>query len=111
VQFESNGERVNIHVSLNGNTSFNVSSLSIEVSEDNNVEVPEGNDLVLEWDEEVFSRAESWASALKAWADVLRWGRGWRWEWVWWADESVDLVGSKNCSDDNDSLPYSKWVI
>jgi len=30
---------------------------------------------------------------------------------VWWAHESVDLVGGNDSSNDDNSLPDSEWVI
>jgi len=92
-QFKSNTKAVNINVSLDSDSSFNISSVAVQVSKGNNIVVLEGNDLVLEWEQKAGSRNESWAGVLKVGAEVGRWGR-WRWgNWLWWADKSVDLVG------------------
>jgi len=110
-QFESDSEGINVQVSSDGDSSFNISSSGIQVSKSNNVKVSEGDDLVLEWDQKAGSRDKARAFSLKVWADVRGWGRWWRWEWVRWADKSVDLVGGSDASNNDDSLPYSEWVI
>lgn len=104
VQFATNGETRNVGVVSNSNSSLDITTKIVQITERNQVEVSERRDLGSNGEK------ESSAGSLKVGAENIGRRRSW-WGWVNGAVESVDLVGLGNGSDNHISNNGSRGLV